>query len=82
MDFSKRVKEICKIRGIQVKDLAGILGITPTGLSKAINQQYPQLQTLERIATALGVSVAELFTDENTICCPHCGKKISISKGE
>lgn len=84
MDFNRRVAEICKDRGIQKKDLASILGITPTGLSKAINQDYPQLQTLERIATALGVEVSELFTDsgKGQIFCPHCGKKITISKGE
>lgn len=84
MDFNKRVTEICKDRGIQKKDLANILGITPTGLSKAINQDYPQLQTLERIATALGVEVSELFTDSKNgqFCCPHCGKAIRFEKGE
>lgn len=79
MDFSKRIADICKDRGIQKKDLADILGITPTGLSKAINQPYPQLQTLERIAKVLGVEVAELF-DTNYTYCPHCGKKIIINK--
>lgn len=82
MDFKKRVKEICTERGILLKDLANILGITPTGLSSAINQDYPQLQTLERIAKALGVEVADLFKDDKTIQCPHCGKKIIIGKGE
>jgi transcriptional regulator with XRE-family HTH domain len=81
MDFNKRVADLCKYRGIQKKDLANILGITPTGLAKAINQQYPQLQTLERIAKALDVELSELFAD-NTIYCPHCGKKIKIEKGE
>lgn len=84
MDFNKRIADICKERGIQKKDLANILGITPTGLAKAINQDYPQLQTLERIAVALGVEVSELFSDckSGQICCPYCGKKITLSKGE
>lgn len=81
MDFNKRVAELCKLRGIQKKDLANILGITPQGLSQSINQQYPQLQTLERIANALGVDVAELFTgNQDCFYCPHCGKKIILQK--
>lgn len=81
MDFKKRIATICKERGIQLKDLANILGITPQGLSKAINQDYPQLQTLEKIANALGCSVADFF-ESDFICCPHCGKKITLQKGE
>ena len=61
MNFSERIKQLCKERGLMMKDLAAKLEITPTGLSKAIGQPYPQLQTLERIAGALGVSVSELF---------------------
>ena len=82
MDFSNRIKELCKARGILVKDLAEKLGITPVGLSKAINQPYPQLQTLERIADALGVDVADLFRpagESARLTCPHCGAPIEIS---
>ena len=61
MDFSTRIKDLCKERGMLVKDLAEKLGITSIGLSKTINQPYPQLQTLERIANALEVPITELF---------------------
>ena len=79
MDFSARIKEICRDKGIMMKELAERLNITPTGLSKAIGQDYPQLQTLERIATALNVEVADLFASSKTqITCPHCGKPLNI----
>ena len=61
MNFSTRIKELCKERGILLKDLAARLNITAIGLSQSINQEYPQLQTLERIANALNVEVSELF---------------------
>lgn len=61
MNFSARIKELCKERGILLKDLAARLNITAIGLSQSINQEYPQLQTLERIANALDVEVSELF---------------------
>ena len=84
MDFSNRIKELCKERGILVKDLAEKLGITSVGLSKSINQPYPQLQTLERIAQALGVEVGELFapSDTHTFRCPVCGAEISVTPKE
>lgn len=48
------------------------------GLSKAINGNTT-IQTLEKIAEALGVEVAELFTKTKpTYVCPHCGKALHI----
>jgi len=50
-------------------------------LSRAINGN-PTLETLEKIASALGVNISELFDQpkNNTagITCPHCGKNINI----
>jgi transcriptional regulator with XRE-family HTH domain len=80
MDFRIRIKDICKEKGIMMKELADRLDITPTGLSKAIGQDYPQLQTLERIAKALDVEVAELFSPigKDEIICPKCGTKFKM----
>ena len=76
-----RVLEICKGKGITAKDLAGILGISPVGLSQQMNGN-PTIETLERIATALGVPIADLFEQPATdaISCPYCGGKIRTSK--
>lgn len=85
MDFSTRIKELCKERGIMMKDLAERLNITPTGLSKSIGQDYPQLQTLERIANALDVEVSELFTpiyNKGVMTCPKCGAKLQLKEVE
>lgn len=76
-----RVKELLKEKGMTAKELAGILGMTETGLSIAISDKgNPPLKRLEEIAAALGVSVPELFAPQptNTITCPHCGKPITI----
>ena len=85
MDFSTRVKELCKEKGIMMKDLAEKLGITPTGLSKSLGQDYPQLQTLERIANALEVEVSEFFvktSNDNSLLCPKCGAKLQLTEVE
>lgn len=77
-----RIKEICKVRGLTQKELAEKIGISPVGLAKALAGNTT-LQTLNKIADALGVPVSELFDvprkDSTVITCPHCGKPITIN---
>jgi transcriptional regulator with XRE-family HTH domain len=77
-----RVLEICKQRKISQKELAEQINMSAVGLSKAINGN-PTKDTLEKIATALGVPVTELFEppQTDTINCPHCGGVIKVGKG-
>lgn len=59
--LSTRVKELCSERGITLKELAEKMGIKPESLSRALNGN-PQLSTMENIAKALEVGLAELLT--------------------
>lgn len=59
-----RIKEVCKEKGITVSQLAEKMGIKQESLSRAINGN-PTLETLERISSALGVDVPELFTSSS-----------------
>lgn len=61
-----RVKEICKERGIDMKDLASMVGIDPASLSRAINGN-PQFSTLNKIATALNVDVSDLIATASQV---------------
>ena len=55
-----RILELCKEVGINQTELADKIGLSRVGLSKAINGN-PTVDTLERIATALNVDIADLF---------------------
>lgn len=59
--LSNRVKELCTKQGITLKELSEKIGIKPESLSRALGGN-PQFSTLENIAKALGVGVAELLT--------------------
>lgn len=59
--LSNQVKNLCQERGMTLKELAEKMGIKPESLSRALNGN-PQLSTLENIANALGVEVADLLT--------------------
>ena len=63
MDFRTKIKEICQAKGITQKELADKIGITDISLNKTLRGEYPQLQTLEKIAGALGVKITDLFED-------------------
>ena len=73
------IKKTIKDRGLEVREVAHRMGITPTGLSQHINGN-PSVEVLERIAKAIGCDVSELFdpVGNTKIVCPHCGKEIHI----
>ena len=68
-----------------ITDLARKVGMNRVNLSVSIKGN-PTLSTLEKIASALNISISELFvsnTDtapnsDTKIVCPHCGKQITI----
>ena len=55
-----RIQEICKEKGILMKDLATQMGRTPESLSRSLNNGTTT-KILEEIATALGVQAFELI---------------------
>lgn len=76
-----RIKEILKEKGMTMNQLASLLGIHRVTLSQNLSRN-PTLETLQKIANTLDVSVLDLFVDErekdNTLNCPHCGKPIIL----
>ncbi len=76
-----RIKELLKQKGITAKELAAKLNLSEGALSQSLNGN-PTLERLTQIASALGVSVAELFeapaVEAAVITCPHCGQPITL----
>lgn len=58
--LSQNVRRICKERKLQLKDLAANMGIDPAALTRALSGNC-RLDTMQKIATALGVSMKSLF---------------------
>ena len=58
--LADNVRRICKEQGKQLKDLAVDMGIDPASLTRALNGNA-RLDTIQKIATALGVSMKSLF---------------------
>ena len=67
-----RLKEVLKEKGVTGKELAQRLGMTETSISRMLNGlQYPKIETLLNIATALNVDIRDLFkSTANTTATP------------
>ncbi len=66
--LAENVKRLCKEQGKQLKDLAASMEIDPASLNRAMYGNA-RLDTIEKIANALGVSIKSLFeqTDDDTV---------------
>ncbi len=83
------IKKIIRNNGFTLGEVAskmrkpnGEIGLPQSALSQLIINGNPTFDKLQEIARIIGVSVSELVADEkeynNTIICPHCGKKITL----
>lgn len=60
--MENRIKEVLKNKGISVGSLAEKVGITQPNMSNIINgKSNPSIETLEKIANVLEVSISELL---------------------
>ncbi len=86
------IKRAIKARGMEVRDVAREMGISPVTMSTHINGN-PSVAILERIAKVLDCDVVELFDEpaerklfpansptpsEHTYICPKCGTKFQV----
>lgn len=55
-----KVKEVIKAKGLTMQQVADMLGVTRDTLTRNINGN-PTIETLSKIADALGVEVTDLF---------------------
>lgn len=60
-----RIKEVCKLKGITLQQLADMLGITRQALSISIKNN-PSTERISKIASALNVTVFELIASDSS----------------
>lgn len=79
--MSLNIKKTIKDYGLEVREVAKRMDITPTGLSQHINGN-PSVEVLERIANAIGCDISELFEQpqQNVITCPKCGTRLEFKE--
>ncbi len=68
MNTGERIKKIREAKGLSQKEVALNLSMNPSQYSKIENGKVdPQCSSIEKIANALGVSLADIFTQENSL---------------
>ena len=66
MSIENSVKEICKAKGLKMADLAQKVGMSQSNLMTALRRN-PKLSTLQEIADALGVGVADIVDRKTSV---------------
>lgn len=81
-----RIKQAIKESGSSVGELAQKMGVSRQAISRQINGANITVETVQKIADALGLPVGQLFdqtpadtADHNVVTCPHCGAKLEIN---
>ena len=62
--LAENIKRLCKQQKKQLKDLASEMGVDPASLNRAMYGNA-RLDTIEKMAIALGVSIKSLFDPIN-----------------
>lgn len=57
--------------------------VKQSSMSRIVNSANPTVETLQRLANAMGVNICSFFneginTQGSIITCPHCGKNIEL----
>lgn len=65
-NMADNVRRICKEQGKQLKDLAEEIRINPASLTRAVYGNA-RLETIEKIAAGLSVSVKSLFEQKDDV---------------
>ena len=66
MDIAARVRQLCNQRGISANKLATIADIPPSTIQNILTREMPTttVLTIEKICTALNITLADFFTEE------------------
>ncbi len=78
MDNLFCIKELAKMQGLSLTDLAERIGIDRSSMSLIANgRQWPTRETIGKIAEVLNVEVKDLFVSRSTqLYCPKCGNPL------
>ena len=81
MNYGQRIKFFRNTAGISANALAKKVGLDPTTIYKIeANDSKPSLGSLESICDALGISLAEFFTEEEHVLGPEIQRLLGTAK--
>ena len=65
MSLGSRIQEFRRTNGLTIKDVAIMVGVTPSLISQIENDKAnPSISTLSAIADALNINIRSLFEDD------------------
>ena len=73
------IDSILKVKSISKKEVANRMGLSRESLYRILSGN-PTLDNINKLASALDVSITELFEQpaKDATSCPHCGKELHV----
>ena len=69
MNYSKRIEDLLKERGLSIYQLSKISGVAQSTISNLLYQNKSiNLLTIERLCTAFDISLSEFFDENDKMC--------------
>ncbi|TWH45470.1 helix-turn-helix domain-containing protein [Sporomusa sp. KB1] len=79
MNIGQKIKEIREAQNISMNSLSKICEVSQANLSRIESgQQQPAFDTLERIITALGFTLVDFFSTDNSELEPDLKRLLAI----
>lgn len=79
MNVGQKIKEIRESQNISMNSLSKICEVSQANLSRIESgQQQPAFDTLERIITALGFTIADFFSTDNSELEPDLKRLLDV----
>lgn len=81
MNVGERIKKVREAKGLSQKEVAINLSMNPSQYSKIENGKVdPQFSSIEKIANALNVSIADIFNSESVFDDINSLNKSTVEK--
>lgn len=72
MDIKKKIRDIMDRQGYTIYRLSKATGLSQTSIANWFNKvnNEPSIQALEKVCEVFGITMAELFAEEDTVMLP------------
>ena len=81
MDIGKRIRDIRKSNGQKLLEIASATGLSQPFISEVErNIKVPSIEALERICSALGISLSDFFAEDKPELAPDIRRLIQAAE--
>lgn len=86
IDYKSKIKNLAREKGVTQQEIADYCGISANSVRNTlINNSSMSIDTIAKFCDAIGITIAELFSNNTTTppppgcTCPVCGARLNVT---